>query len=155
MLEVNKKMLETACECMKALGISKGVRDAFEKDETVYFSECAPETGIRKGTMTPLDDNLQYLVWVRKIEAENSIKVYHCCHYKASYGDILDCLYLPEFDADEDEPESEYLESLREYSETTKDRIAFIYAINFTTEIYSEFGSGRYKSSLGGLVKEA
>lgn len=81
---------------------------------------------------------------IKKLEEEYGILVYHAYFYHASYGDILDCLYI-----------SSDPDCFEDTLEDSKDEIASIYAFNLTEPMFSEFGSGAYRPCNGGISKTA
>ena len=81
---------------------------------------------------------------IKRLEEEYGILVYHAYFYHASYGDILDCLYI-----------SSDPDCFEDTLEDSKDEIASIYAFNLTEPMFSEFGSGAYRPCNGGISKTA
>lgn len=108
----------------------------------LYYSERT--TKVFDGILYWMSNHPEWEERIKKLEEEYGILVYHAYFYHASYGDILDCLYI-----------SSDPDCFEDTLEDSKDEIASIYAFNLTEPMFSEFGSGTYRPCNGGISKTA
>ena len=126
---------------MENYGLMKPVIDDYRKNGEVYFSEMVDDD-IFDEMIHKISERPLWQQKIKELEDRYGLTVYHCFHYKASYGECLVCLYVS---SEEDE--------IDQAVELSKDGYAFIYAFNFTDDICSEFGSAQYVPLFGGIMK--
>ena len=144
-MEENQKKEEQkriARECLRNFGLMDQVQEQFMTEDKLYYSER--QNQIFDGILYWLSNKPEWLEKVRELEQEYGVLVYHAYLYHATYGTVLDCLCVP---SDPD--------AFEDTLEDSKNGIAFIYAINLSEPLYSDFGYGEYKPKNGGISKTA
>lgn len=113
------------------------------------FRNTYSEANISQNILFSLSDHPDWIERIKELENEYGIYIYHAYHYTATYGEILDCLYLPG-----DEDDFAYISEFIKDHEDNMGKILPIYAINFTVPDFSEFGTAGYtKKPDGGIIK--
>lgn len=140
-VNVKEEQKEVALRCMKNFKLMDQICNEFEKEGTLYYSERMNQ--VFDGILYWISNKPEWAQKIKELEEEYDILVYHCYYYRASYGEILDCLYV-----------SGNEEDWEETVEDTKDGYANIFAINLTIPEYSEFGSSIYCPKNGGISKQ-
>lgn len=139
----NRRMQkQIACECLKRFGILENIRKEFEETGKLYYSERF--NSVMDGILYWVSNHPEWEEQIKELEKEYGILVYHAYLYYASYGTVLDCLYV-----------SSDPDCFDITLEDCKRGIARIYAINLTNPDFSEFGEGMYKPRNGGISKTA
>lgn len=138
---VKNEQKEIAYKCLKNFGLMDNVCKEFKEKGTLYYSER--QNQIFDGILYWVSNHPEWMDEIRRIEEKYGVLVYHVYLYHASYGTVLDCLYVGGEDTFED--------TLSD----SNDGIASIYAINLSEPMFSEFGYGQYKKKNGGLTKIA
>lgn len=139
---IKQQQKQIACECLKHFGVLENVRKEFEETGKLYYSERL--NGVFDGILYWVSNHPEWEKQIKDLEEEYGILVYHAYLYHASYGTVLDCLYV-----------SSDPDCFEDTLEDCKEGIARIYAINLTEPDFSEFGSGAYKPRNGGISKTA
>ena len=139
---IKQQQKEVACQCLKNFSILSKVQKEFADTGKLYYSERT--TKVFDGILYWMSNHPEWEEQIKKLEEEYGILVYHAYLYRASYGVVLDCLYVS---ADPDC----FIDTLAD----SREGIASIYAINLTEPMLSEFGSGAYKPCNGGISKTA
>lgn len=125
---------EIACQCLKNFGLLENVQKEFADTGKLYYSERT--TKVFDGILYWMSNHPEWEERIKKLEEEYGILVYHAYFYHASYGDILDCLYI-----------SSDPDCFEDTLEDSKDEIASIYAFNLT-EPMSDKSKQRAKEML-------
>ena len=92
MKTLRQKQKEEALKRMSILKIMKEVREDFEKNDRVYYSER--QSAIFNATLYWLDNNADYVQIVKDFEKKHNALVYHCQLTHLTYGDNLSILYV-------------------------------------------------------------
>ena len=132
-----------AIRALKEFGVMPQVIESLASTGSRFYSEY--QGPVFDAVLYHLDNKPAWEKLIKELEDKYGIYVYHCVHYHAEYGEILDCLYIPRIDEDFDE--DAYFNAI------VKEGIAAIYAINFDEPDFSEFGTGCYVAKMGGLLK--
>lgn len=131
-----------ARECLRNFRLMDQVQEQFMTEDKLFYSERHNQ--IFDGVLYWLSNKPEWLEKVHELEQEYGVLVYHAYLYRATYGTVLDCLCVPSD-----------LDAFEDTLEDSKNGIAFIYAINLSEPLYSEFGYGEYKPKNGGISKTA
>lgn len=126
---------------MKELGLMNEVIEQFRKDNVVHYSE-------RMNKQFPavlywLSNEEDYLNLVKKFEKENNALVYHCILTHTTFGDILDMLYVSNY-------EEEWKYEVENYDGKY---LVFSNAHNLTDEYMSDMGTIAVRPAMGGLER--
>lgn len=140
--ELKERQKQIACECMERFGILEDIRKEFKETGKLFYSERMNE--VFDGILYWVSNHPEWEEQIKNLEEEYGVLVYHAYLYHASYGTVLDCLYV-----------SANPDCFEDTLEDSKDGIASIYTINLTIPDFSEFGSGAYKPLNGGISKTA
>lgn len=115
----------------------------------VNFTDFYSEGNVHEdGTLFSLSEHPEWKEKIKALEEEYGIYIYHVYHYSAPYGEILDCLYLPE-----DEEDYSCIVDFLDRQSGVPYTVVPIYTINLTRPDFSEFGSGGYKEGFNGISK--
>ena len=142
MKTLRQKQKEEALKRMSILKIMKEVREDFEKNDRVYYSER--QSAIFNATLYWLDNNADYVQIVKDFEKKHNALVYHCQLTHLTYGDNLSILYVSKHE-NEWEKDKELLRS----GET------FAYVKNLEDDFCSDMGYIGIKPSMGGVLRTA
>ena len=138
--EKRRKMKEEAIKRLQILKVMDVVPQYLQKEDKLYYSERI--NSAFPAILYWLDNQPDWVDRIRQLESKYNIFIYHVVNYHASYGNILDCLYIGD---DEYTWEEERMELYDGYTP--------IYAINLDIDEYSEFGYGQYCEKHGGVEK--
>lgn len=138
---VKNEQKKIAYKCLKNFGLMDNVCEEFKEKGTLYYSER--QNQIFDGILYWVSNHPEWMDEIRRIEEKYGILVYHAYLYHASYGIVLDCLYVGGED------------TFKDTIADSKDGVASIYAFNLSEPMFSEFGYGQYKEKNGGLAKIA
>ena len=95
---MDKKQKTEAIKMLRALGLMKEVRDAYDNDGVVYYSER--QNKLFPAVLYFLHDKEEYAAAKERFEAETGAVVFHCILTHTEFGDLLDMLYIPKEETD-------------------------------------------------------
>ena len=135
-------MKEEAIWRMEKLGLMKKIIGEFKKSGTLYYSERTPLGGI----LYWMDNEPEWGKLVKRFEQDYDSLVYHATHEHTEFGELLDLLFVPNYE----DIESEEWENDRRDIE---DGYVYAYVINLSEPMFSEPGTIVVKPAAGGLVR--
>lgn len=92
MADLKELQKAEALKRMKVLKLMRNVRDEFEKDGTVYYSER--QNKVFDGILYWVSNNPEYVNLIKDFENKYGALVYHCQLLHTSLGDMLSMLYV-------------------------------------------------------------
>lgn len=140
-------------EAKRRMGVlfAKGLEDQvywdYVNSEKRYISErCIFASGTTiefvMGRLMDVDEATQSLI--DEVEAKFDCLVYHATKERTEFGEIMDFFFVSKY---EEEWESDY-RSLQE-------GYAFVYAYNLSEPLYSDLGTIKWETAMGGLLRTA
>ena len=146
---MNESMKEEAIKRLQILsdaGLNSTVRSAFEKDNTLFFSDQTYFQTLCYGDLVQFDeDNLvdsSICRMVKDFEAKNDCLVYHLTHEFTNYGEFLDLFIVTRDKARWNADKNDLSKGL-----------AYSYVFNLTVPDFSEYGTIGFDIKCGGLVR--
>lgn len=127
---------EVALKIMNNMIKYRPVINAFEKDETVMFSDG------KFGASYTVDNEPKLAEAIKKVEAEYGCKVFHATHTFTEFGECYELLVV-----------SQYEEEWEQAIEDSEDMICFCWVENVSDPMCSEFGDVAFRSSIAGDIK--
>lgn len=79
---------------------------------------------------------------IEKFEEKHNAKVFHLIHCFSEFGELLNLLYVSNYDEEWEQDKQEL-----------KENYSFSYVVNLEDECFSEFGSIGYDVKCGGLIR--
>lgn len=137
-LEVKKEALNR----MRTLMLMPVVRQGFQKDNIVYYSER--QNAIFSAVLYYLHNENKYMELKKKFEEENDCMVYHAILTHTAFGDCLDFLYVSNDDANWEQDKADLAEGY-----------PYVYSNNLTDDTCSEFGCIGVAPAMGGVKRTA
>lgn len=95
---MDKKQKSEAIKMLRTLGLMKEVRDAYDEEGIVYYSER--QNKLFPAVLYFLHNQEKYVAAKERFEAETGAVVFHCILTHTEFGDLLDMLYVPKEEAD-------------------------------------------------------